>query len=70
MKFDNWKFSETLRRARFESGKSLREFAEEIDLSSSTLSRLENYKEPDLMSFYKCCEYLKCSMNEFFTPKT
>lgn len=44
----------------------LREAAIEIGISYATLSRIENKKVPDLMTYAKVCEWLKVDMKSFF----
>ena len=66
MKFDNWKFSMHLRKKRYDEGLNIRQASENIGISYSTLSRLENCKEPDLDTYYKCCLWLNETMDSFF----
>jgi transcriptional regulator with XRE-family HTH domain len=44
----------------------LREFAKQIGISTSTLSRVENGKQPDIETFFKICYWMKKSSNEFY----
>jgi transcriptional regulator with XRE-family HTH domain len=39
--------------------------AKEIGVSSATLSRLENGKQPDLLTFEKVCRWLQMNPSEF-----
>ena len=39
--------------------------ANEIGISSATLSRVENGKQPDLLTFEKLCRWLQMSPSEF-----
>ena len=41
-----------------------------IGVSASTLSRVQNGKEPDVISYHKICSWLGMSMDKFFTEKT
>jgi transcriptional regulator with XRE-family HTH domain len=45
--------------------RGIREVANEIGISSATLSRIENGKLPDLNSFSKICNWLKINPNDF-----
>lgn len=40
--------------------------ANEIGISAPTLSRLNNGRPPDLITYYKCCKWLNLDMNFFF----
>jgi transcriptional regulator with XRE-family HTH domain len=40
-------------------GKSLREIAKLIGISTATLSRIERGKEPSLLNFIKICKWLE-----------
>lgn len=44
--------------------KGIREAAQEIGISSATLSRVENGKLPDLDTFSKVCRWLKIDASE------
>lgn len=46
---------------------SIRQTAEEIGVSFSTLSRVENGAQPDLTSFTRICAWLGVSPSRFFT---
>lgn len=43
----------------------LREAAAEIGISFATLSRIENSKIPDLLTYAKVCKWLNVDMNLF-----
>ena len=43
----------------------VRQTAKEIGVSSATLSRVENGKQPDLLTFEKLCRWLQMSPSEF-----
>ena len=43
----------------------MREAAREVGVSSATLSRIENGKQPDLGTFEKLCRWLEISPLEF-----
>ncbi len=45
--------------------RGVREAAREVGVSSATLSRIENGKQPDLGTFEKLCRWLKINPNEF-----
>ena len=44
--------------------RGIREVADEIEISSATLSRIENGKVPDLKTFSKICQWLKMDASE------
>ena len=46
-------------------GRGVREAAREVGVSSATLSRIENGKQPDLGTFEKLCRWLEISPTEF-----
>ena len=48
----------------------VRQAAEEIGVSPSTLSRVENGKQPDLLTFEKLCRWLGVSPTEFLNVGT
>jgi transcriptional regulator with XRE-family HTH domain len=49
--------------------RGLREVAREIGgISASTLSRIEQGKIPDLGTFFRLCQWLEVSPEEFMTP--
>jgi transcriptional regulator with XRE-family HTH domain len=58
------KFSRTLKYKR--GSKSLREIAEEVGVSISTLSRAEQGKTSDLNSFFKICHAYDLNPSDFF----
>jgi len=45
-------------------GRGIREVAAEMEISSATLSRIENGKIPDLRTFSKICNWLKIDPSE------
>jgi transcriptional regulator with XRE-family HTH domain len=47
---------------------SLRQTAEEVGVSFSTLARVEGGAQPDLTSFTKICAWLGVTPSKFFTP--
>ena len=49
---------------------SLRQTAEEVGVSFSTLTRVEAGAQPDLTSFTKICAWLGVAPSRFFTPVT
>lgn len=44
----------------------VREFAKEINISASTLNRVEHGNMPDLETFFRLCKWMKRSTNEFY----
>jgi transcriptional regulator with XRE-family HTH domain len=53
---------------RFKKGKiPLVDCAKLIGISAATLSRVQNGKEPDVMSYHRICVWLKMPMDKFFT---
>lgn len=55
---------------KFKKGKiPLVNAAKLIGISPATLSRVQNGKEPDIMSYHKICAWLKMPMDKFFTDK-
>jgi transcriptional regulator with XRE-family HTH domain len=46
-------------------GRGIRSAAAEADVSSATLSRVENGHMPDLMTFAKICKWLEVDPREF-----
>jgi len=51
------------------SDKGLREVANEIGISLSTLSRVENGNLPDIDSYMKLCKWLEVSIEFFTSPQ-
>lgn len=41
--------------------------AKMIGISASTLSRVQNGKDPDIISYHRICVWLKMPMDKFFT---
>lgn len=72
IKFLQVKFTEAVKEKMFTEMASrkkrigLRVFAKEIGTSSSTLSRIELGKKPDIDTFFKLCYWMKRSSNEFY----
>ncbi len=58
--------SERLRRARKQRSLSLREVADSIDVSPSTLSRVERGAQPDLETVNKLIDWLELDRNAVF----
>lgn len=58
--------SERLRRTRKQRNLSLRQVADEIDVSPSTLSRLERGAQPDLETVNKLVDWLELDRNAVF----
>lgn len=48
---------------------NIREFAEKLEVSPSTLSRIENGKTPNLNSFFKICRRLGANPMDFVINK-
>ena len=61
---DTEKFSEMIKSKR--GNKGLRVLAKEINVSASTLSRIEQGNLPDIDTYLKLCEWLEVS-TDFFT---
>jgi hypothetical protein len=66
MKFNAKAFSKAIKVKRIiELDQELRVVGEDIKVSASTLSRLENEHIPDLLTYAKVCKWLKKDMTEF-----
>ena len=66
MEFKNVSFSEALLTKRVVKLRiDLRLAAQLIGISYATLSRLENKKIPDVITFAKCCKWLGMKMDDF-----
>lgn len=48
------------------NGRGIREVANEIGISSATLSRVENGRLPNIEAFRKICDWLQVDMGEVF----
>jgi len=55
-----------LRSRRKEAGLSVRQAAEDADVSFSTVTRVESGAQPDLATFLKLCAWLRVRPEEFF----
>ena len=71
MKFKQKAFSSAVKNAMFEQMVakneriSLRQFAKEIDISASTLHRIEKGNIPDIITFFKLCNWMKIDTKVF-----
>ena len=64
---DSQKLAVMIRQQR--AGRSLREIANElVDVSASTICRLEAGKSPDINVFLRICRWLKVQPEVFFRP--
>lgn len=63
---ENKKLSADLRSKRRSKKLTLREAGKEIGISTATISRLENSKEPDVNSYQKACKWLGFAMEKYF----
>jgi DNA-binding Xre family transcriptional regulator len=69
-RFDLAGFSTALKTKRLiEKDFGLRDAADEIGVSASTLSRMENSKMADLDSLLIVCNWLKLPLSDFITTK-
>lgn len=67
IQFDGLLFSEDLLTKRVIKKRiGIRQAALEIGISPATLSRVENKKEPDVITLYKCLIWLNTPMNKYF----
>ena len=67
--FDALQFLKDIRSKRFIDGNmNLRTAADQIGISASTLSRLENGKVPELLTYVSVCRWLKKSIREYIKP--
>jgi transcriptional regulator with XRE-family HTH domain len=65
--FDTKSFSKQLRQKRLiERNVDMETIAGELNISKSTLSRCENGKTPQLVTYALLCEWLEIPMNQFF----
>ncbi len=65
--FDTKSFSKQLRQKRLiERNVSMETLADELNISKATLSRCENGKTPELITYASLCDWLGISMNQFF----
>ncbi len=63
--FKKKEFSKAVSTKRKQEGKSVRGF-KELDISASTISRLENENTPDLVTYAKMCKWLCVPFDQFF----
>lgn len=64
--FDTNYFAERVKVRREALGLSLRELAVLLEVSPSTLSRIERGKKPDIDTFGQICEWLEYNPYNFF----
>lgn len=68
MTLDTWKFSSAMRQKRSVDLRiDIRAASQQIGISASTLSRIENGKTPDVTTYARCCSWLGVDMILFFT---
>ncbi len=65
--FNSSQFAADINYMRQKDHLSLRDLAEMIDVSATTLSRLEGGHLPYLLTYAKICMYLECDMNKYFS---
>lgn len=65
-KFDTELFSITISNKCHLYRISLRTAAKQIGISAPTLSRLQNKRLPDLITYQRCCKWLNVDMDFFF----
>ena len=63
---DSDPLASALRARRVENGLSIRQAAQEAEVSFSTLSRVESGAQPDLASFLRLCAWLRVPPSQFF----
>ncbi|MBD2705525.1 helix-turn-helix transcriptional regulator [Spirosoma sp. BT702] len=61
------KLAKALDEKRYKERVTLRELSKELGVSTSTLSRLESGRMPDLTTYIIVCRYLNRPFNHFFT---
>lgn len=66
MNFNPYLFAVALKARRNELKLGLRAVAEQVSVSASTLSRIENNELPDIETFGKLCGWLQISPAYFF----
>jgi transcriptional regulator with XRE-family HTH domain len=64
MKFNSKEFATDVKNKRGEL--SLRELSKELDISTSTLSRIENGEMPELLTYATLCLWMNESMSKYF----
>lgn len=68
--FDGQKFAKAIRQKRLiDLDIDLRECAKIIGISFPTLSRCENGRIPELLTYAAICNWLRISMNDFVSEK-
>ena len=65
MKFNNNKFSKDLKSIRQDLGVGVRGLIG-LDVSHSTISRLENGKLPDILTYAKICKWMDKPLETYF----
>lgn len=51
-----------------QAGRALRDLENELHISSSTISRLNNGSMPDLMTYATMCQWMGKSLQDYFEP--
>lgn len=69
-KYDSAKFSKEVKTKRvIEENLGVAQLGKIIGSSGATISRIENGKMPDIMTYAKLCHWLRKPMNSFITVK-
>jgi ribosome-binding protein aMBF1 (putative translation factor) len=64
--FDGKNFGKRVKMQRvINDGVDMRELSKQLKLSPATISRCENGKMPDLLTYATFCKYIGASLNEF-----
>lgn len=64
MKFNSKEFATDVKNKRGEL--SLRDLSKQLDISTSTLSRIENGEMPELLTYATLCLWMDVSMSKYF----
>jgi transcriptional regulator with XRE-family HTH domain len=67
--FDSLSFAKSIQERRKFKKLGVREAAKEIGISAATLSRVENQRLPELVTYNAICNWLSLDMNYFFDNK-
>lgn len=67
MKFQNKELACAIINKTLSSNMNGKEAAMDIDISAPAFSRIIKGKIPDLLTYAKCCKWLRVSLNSFFT---
>lgn len=66
IKFNNAEFSKDIQNYRLKNDCTLSDIKDITGISIATISRIENGKTPDLLTFKKICDWLKVSLDTYF----